>query len=136
SDLGQASGNPHLTMVFGAFATLGVILGAAYMLWMVQKVFFGGLTHRENQGLHDLSLREFATVTPFLVLVLVMGLMPQPFLDRINPSTERFIQRAELGFPGSQVRPGDVQISVMGLPPAGLAAAPNAPMPGPLADRR
>jgi len=125
-----------LGIAFGALATLGVILGAAYMLWMVQKVFFGPLTHRENQGLTDLSLREFATVAPFLVLVLVMGLMPQPFLDRINPSTERFIQRAELGFPGSQVRPGDVQISVMGLPPAGLAAAPNAPMPGPLADRR
>jgi NADH-quinone oxidoreductase subunit M len=126
----------NLGIAFGALATLGVILGAAYMLWMVQKVFFGPLTHRENQGLTDLSLREFATVAPFLVLVLVMGLMPQPFLDRINPSTERFIQRAELGMPGSQVRPGDVQISVMGLPPAGLAAAPNAPMPGPLADRR
>jgi NADH-quinone oxidoreductase subunit M len=125
-----------LGLAFGALATLGVILGAAYMLWMVQKVFFGPLTHRENQGLTDLSLREFATVAPFLILVLVMGLMPQPFLDRINPSTERFIQRAELGIPGSQVRPSDVQISVMGLPPAGLAAAPNAPMPGPLADRR
>ncbi|HYO73463.1 MAG TPA: NADH-quinone oxidoreductase subunit M [Archangium sp.] len=125
-----------LGMAFGAFATLGVILGAAYMLWMVQKVFFGPLTHRENQGLTDLNLREFATVAPFLVLVLVMGLMPQPFLDRINPSTQRFIQRAELGLPGSQVRPGDVQISGMGLPPAGLAAAPNAPTPGPLADRR
>jgi NADH-quinone oxidoreductase subunit M len=125
-----------LGIAFGALATLGVILGAAYMLWMVQKVFFGPLTHRENQGLTDLSLREFATVAPFLVLVLVMGLMPQPFLDRINPSTQRFIQRAELGIPGSQVRPSDVQISVMGLPPAGLAAAPNAPMPGPLADRR
>ncbi|KFA86947.1 complex I subunit 4 family protein [Archangium violaceum] len=125
-----------LGLGFGAFATLGVILGAAYMLWMVQKVFFGPLTHRENQGLTDLNLREFATVAPFLVLVLVMGLMPQPFLDRINPSTERFLQRAELGIPGSQVRPSDVQISVMGLPPAGLAAAPNAPTPGPLADRR
>ncbi|WP_375770818.1 NADH-quinone oxidoreductase subunit M [Archangium gephyra] len=125
-----------LGLAFGAFATLGVILGAAYMLWMVQKVFFGPLTHRENQGLTDLSLREFATVAPFLVLVLVMGLMPQPFLDRIDPSTQRFIQRAELGIPGSQVRPSDVQISVMGLPPAGLATAPNAPTPGPLADRR
>ncbi|MFE8605725.1 complex I subunit 4 family protein [Archangium violaceum] len=125
-----------LGLGFGALATLGVILGAAYMLWMVQKVFFGPLTHRENQGLTDLNLREFATVAPFLVLVLVMGLMPQPFLDRINPSTERFLQRAELGIPGSQVRPSDVQISVMGLPPAGLAAAPNAPTPGPLADRR
>ncbi|MCY1074613.1 complex I subunit 4 family protein [Archangium lansingense] len=125
-----------LGMAFGALATLGVILGAAYMLWMVQKVFFGPLTHRENQGLTDLSLREFATVVPFLALVLVMGLMPQPFLDRINPSTERFIARGHLGIPGNQIQASDVQISVMGLPPAGLAAAPNAPTTGPLADRR
>jgi NADH-quinone oxidoreductase subunit M len=125
-----------LGMAFGALATLGVILGAAYMLWMVQKVFFGPLTHRENQGLTDLSLREFATVAPFLILVLVMGLMPQPFLDRINPSTERFITRANLGAPGSRVQASDARISVMGLPPADLAAAPNAPTTGPLANRR
>jgi NADH-quinone oxidoreductase subunit M len=126
----------NLGLGFGVLATLGVILGAAYMLWMVQKVFFGPLTHRENQHLTDLSLREFATVAPFLVLVAVMGLMPQPFLDRINPSTERFITRASLGAPGTQLRPADVQISVMGLPAADLAAAPNAQPSGPFADRR
>jgi NADH-quinone oxidoreductase subunit M len=116
----------NLGVVIGSLAVLGVILGAAYMLWMVQKVFFGPLTHRENQHLSDLSLREFATVLPFLLLVGVMGLMPQPFLDRINPSTERFITRANLGIPGSTVQPGEVQISVMGLPTADVAAAPTA----------
>ncbi|HEX8438667.1 NADH-quinone oxidoreductase subunit M [Archangium sp.] len=126
----------NLGLGFGVLATLGVILGAAYMLWMVQKVFFGPLTHRENQHLTDLSLREFATVAPFLVLVAVMGLMPQPFLDRINPSSERFITRANLGAPGNQLRPADVQISVMGLPAADLAAAPTAQPSGPFADRR
>jgi NADH-quinone oxidoreductase subunit M len=125
-----------LGLAVGVLAALGVILGAAYMLWMVQKVFFGPLTHRENQHLSDLSLREFATVLPFLLLVAVMGLMPQPFLDRINPSTERFITRANLGAPGSKVQPGDVQITVMGLPPAGMAAAPTAQPSGQLADRR
>jgi NADH-quinone oxidoreductase subunit M len=126
----------NLGLGVGALATLGVILGAAYMLWMVQKVFFGPLTHRENQHLTDLSLREFATVAPFLALVAVMGLMPQPFLDRINPSSERFITRANLGAPGTQLQPADVQISVMGLPAADLAAAPNAQPSGPFADRR
>jgi NADH-quinone oxidoreductase subunit M len=126
----------NLGMGLAAVSVLGVILGAAYMLWMVQKVFFGPLTHRENQHLTDLSLREFATVLPFLVLVLVMGLMPQPFLDRINPSTERFITRASLGIPGNNVQPDQVQISVMGLPASNLAAAPNAQPTGPLADRR
>jgi NADH-quinone oxidoreductase subunit M len=125
-----------LGLGLAAVSVLGVILGAAYMLWMVQKVFFGPLTHRENQHLTDLSLREFATVLPFLILVLVMGLMPQPFLDRINPSTERFITRASLGIPGNDVQPDQVQISVMGLPASNVAAAPNAQPSGPLADRR
>ena len=125
-----------LGLGFGVLAATGVVLGAAYMLWMVQKVFFGPLTHRENQGLRDLNLREFATVVPFLVLVLVMGLMPQPFLDRINPSTTRFISRASLGTPGSAVQPDEVRIQVMGLPAAGLAATPPSPSALPLADRR
>jgi NADH-quinone oxidoreductase subunit M len=105
------------------------------MLWMVQKVFFGPLTHRENQGLTDLSFRELATVAPFLVLVLVMGLMPQPFLDRLNPSSQRFITRANLGAPGSNVQPSEVRISVMDLPATDLAAAPTAQPSGPLAGR-
>ncbi|MFL5356033.1 NuoM family protein [Archangium sp.] len=126
-----------LGLGFGVLGALGVILGAAYMLWMVQKVFFGPLTHRENQHLSDLSLREFATVAPFLVLVLVMGLMPQPFLDRLNPSSERFVTRAHVGIPGSQVQPSDVRMTVIGLPPSsGVATAPTAQPAGPLADRR
>ena len=111
---------------FGVFATVGVILGAAYMLWMVQKVFFGPLTHRDNQGLNDLNAREFVTVLPLLVLVVVMGLKPQPFLERLNPSTERFVSRASLGVPGNQIQSDAVRIKVMDLPPSA----------GPLADRR
>jgi len=126
----------NLGVGIASVSVLGVILGAAYMLWMVQKVFFGPLTHRENQHLSDLSLREFATVLPFLILVLVMGLMPQPFLDRINPSTERFITRASLGIPGNNVQADQVQISVMGLPASDVAVAPTAQPSGPLAARR
>ncbi|MFP2930162.1 NuoM family protein [Pyxidicoccus sp. 3LG] len=129
SDLGAAAGNPHLTLVFGAFATLGVILGAAYMLWMVQKVFFGGLTHRENQHLRDMNLRETLTVLPFIILVGVMGLMPQPFLDRISPSTDRFLARARVGTPGAAFQADQVRVEVMALPSSPTAAGPSAPLP-------
>jgi NADH-quinone oxidoreductase subunit M len=121
----------NLGLGFGALATLGVILGAAYMLWMVQKVFFGSLTHRENQFLKDMNLREFITVAPFLVLVLVMGLQPQPFLDRLAPSTNRFIARASVGTPGATPDASKLQVEVMPLPEK-TAAAPSHPS-GPLA---
>jgi NADH-quinone oxidoreductase subunit M len=115
-----------LGFIIGALATLGVILGAAYMLWMVQKVFFGSLTHRENQFIPDMNLREFSTVLPFLALVLVMGLMPQPFLDRLAPSTNRFIARASVGTPGASVDQSQLPVEVMSLP-AKTAAAPSRP---------
>ncbi|NVJ02610.1 NADH-quinone oxidoreductase subunit M [Myxococcus sp. AM009] len=129
SDLGEAAGNAHLTAVFGGFATLGVILGAAYMLWMVQKVFFGGITHRENQHLTDMNLREGLTVLPFIVLVAVMGLQPQPFLDRLAPSTDRFLARARVGTPGAELQEDRLRVEVMALPSRQVVAAPSAPVP-------
>jgi len=84
----------NLPMAIGVLAATAVVLGAAYMLWMVQKVFFGQLTHDENRGLKDLSRREVVTALPFIVLILVMGLRPQPILDLLNPSTERYLERA------------------------------------------
>src|SRR5262249_29163555 len=64
--------------------------------WMVQKMFFGPVSRKENQGLQDLNLREIATALPFIVLVLVMGLKPQPLLDVINSSTDHYVAPATL----------------------------------------
>ena len=83
----------NLPLWMGVLAATGVILGAAYMLWMVQRVFFGQLTNPENQQLKDLNLREIAAALPLVVLVLVMGVRPQPILVVLNSSTERFIAR-------------------------------------------
>ncbi|MFN0061600.1 MAG: NuoM family protein [Myxococcaceae bacterium] len=81
---------------YGLFAATGIILSAAYMLWMVEKVFFGPLNQPENQALKDLSGREKFAVVPFLVLILWMGLLPQPFLDRLAPSAEKFVARGRV----------------------------------------
>jgi NADH-quinone oxidoreductase subunit M len=81
----------------GVVASTAVVLGAAYMLYMVQKVFFGPVTHQENLGLLDINKRELFAVAPFIALIVIMGLRPQPFLDVINHSTERFISRAQVG---------------------------------------
>jgi NADH-quinone oxidoreductase subunit M len=85
---------------WAAIATTGVILSACYMLWMFQRVIFGPVTHEENRGLADLSLRERLVFAPLLVLIFWMGLMPQPFLDRMQPSLDRMLavsqQRAEM----------------------------------------
>ena len=78
--------------VWAAVATTGVILSACYMLWMFQRVVFGPVTHEENRGLKDLSLRERLVFAPLIVMIVWMGVMPQPFLDRMQPALDRTLE--------------------------------------------
>ena len=70
-------------------ATLGVILSAAYMLWLIQRVFYGPLSTTVNPSAQDLRIGELAVLWPYAVLMLVMGVTPTLFLraieDRTNP---------------------------------------------------
>ncbi len=116
-----------LPLWISLLATTAVILGAAYMLWMVQKVFFGPLTHAENHGLKDLSHRELISMLPLAALILFMGLQPQPFLDKLAPSVERFVARASVGLPHVQPVPA-AQLRIQGAElPSLIAAKPTAP---------
>lgn len=76
---------------FAGVATLGVILAAVYLLVMFEKVFLGPLTHEENRGLKDVSLREIVVLAPILVVIFWIGLYPKFFFALINPSVERLV---------------------------------------------
>jgi NADH-quinone oxidoreductase subunit M len=76
-------------------AASGVILGATYMLWCFQRMMFGPLQNEANKGLKDVTGRELAYLLPLVVLAFVMGLFPQPFLDRLEPSVNEFVSRME-----------------------------------------
>jgi NADH-quinone oxidoreductase subunit M len=107
----------QLPMWLAVLASTGIILGAGYMLWMVQRVFFGPLVQVENAKLRDLDLRELVTAVPFAVLVLVMGLSPQFFLDRLQPSADRYVARAQVGM-NVPARPEQLRVTVIPLPEA------------------
>jgi len=77
---------------WAAIAASGVILSACYMLWMFQRVIFGPVTHEENRNLKDLSLRERLVFAPLLILIFWMGVMPQPFIDRMQPALNRTLE--------------------------------------------
>jgi NADH-quinone oxidoreductase subunit M len=68
------------------FAGTGVIFAAVYLLWMIQRVFFGKVTNAKNKKLVDLSWREIGLIAPLLVLMVVMGVYPAPFLNRAKDS--------------------------------------------------
>ncbi len=86
--LGSFERSPWMT----AAAATGVVLGAVYMLWMVQRVLFGPLENEENKGLSDLTWREWAYLAPILVLIVVMGVLPGPFLAVLEPSVDRILE--------------------------------------------
>ena len=73
-------------------ATTGIILGAAYMLYLFRRVIFGKLEKPDLKGILDLEPREVAIFAPLLVLVLWMGLWPQPFLDVMDVSVANLLQ--------------------------------------------
>jgi NADH-quinone oxidoreductase subunit M len=72
--------------VWTAFAALGVILSAVYLLWMFQKVMFGPNSNPKNQRLRDLSAREVMVFVPIVIAAFWLGIFPSTFLDRIDPA--------------------------------------------------
>ena len=84
--------------VWAAFAATGIVLGAAYMLWLYQRTMFGEVDNPKNEGLSDLSLREFATFTPLLILAVWIGLYPKPFIDRLDTSVDRVMVRVNSAY--------------------------------------
>jgi NADH-quinone oxidoreductase subunit M len=78
---------------FAIIGALGVILSAVYMLWMYQRVMFGEMTHEANKQLTDLTLREIVVLVPVVLVIIWMGLYPQPFLKRLEASTRAIVER-------------------------------------------
>jgi NADH-quinone oxidoreductase subunit M len=78
---------------WAAFAGSGVVLGAAYMLYLYQRTMFGKVENPKNERLLDLSHREFATFAPLLVLAVWMGIYPAPFLRRLETSVQHIMAR-------------------------------------------
>ena len=76
-----------------AFASLGIILAAAYLLWMIQRVAFGTPHPHMLPKLRDLNLREMTSLVPLAVLIFLIGLFPNPMLTRMHASVEKVIAR-------------------------------------------
>jgi len=73
---------------YGIIGATGVIWSACYLLWMYQRVFFGKVTHLENNALPDLSALEQLALWPTAVAALVMGVAPLLWLNIIDPAVQ------------------------------------------------
>lgn len=83
--------NSQIGPLFALLAVSGVVLGAVYMLDVVQKVFFGPSTNPRNKHLDDLNDREWTGLAPLIAAIFLIGLFPMYFRDRIDPSVRSFL---------------------------------------------
>ena len=101
----EAPGMPVLTII----ATTGVILAAVYLLWMLSRMFFGPLTTEANRNMSDLNCRELVILVPMALLMVLLGLMPQPFLKVSEPAATRLIEVIEEKRAYAEIDDADLQ---------------------------
>jgi NADH-quinone oxidoreductase subunit M len=89
--VGSWSFRPWMVVV----SSLGVILAAGYVLWMVKRVFYGEVTNPRNLGLPDLSVREATVLVPLVALAIVMGVASPAFTRRIEPSVDALVRHVK-----------------------------------------
>jgi NADH-quinone oxidoreductase subunit M len=106
---------------WAAAAASGMVLGAAYMLWLYQRTMFGKIGEPANAAMGDLTFRELSTLVPLAVLAVWIGLYPAPFLLRLEPTMARVITRLEPGY-----APAFAKVPGCGAPGT-TASAPSAP---------
>jgi NADH-quinone oxidoreductase subunit M len=88
-------GSLHQRAVYAALAAVGVVLAAVYLLWMYQRVFLGEITNDKNKSLLDCSALEKFILTTVVVVILAMGIYPQPFLRRMDHSVDAVMSRVQ-----------------------------------------
>jgi len=93
SNVLSAVGGTNWNYIATMLAGTGVIFAAVYLLWMVQRVFFGKVTNSKNRTLADLSWREIGLMIPLLFLMVFMGVYPKPFLARSEAAIKQIQER-------------------------------------------
>jgi NADH-quinone oxidoreductase subunit M len=88
---------------YAALAVIGIVLGAAYMLWLYQRVMFGKLENPLNKALPDLNLREVATFVPLVILAFWIGIYPTYFTRYLDEPVNAIVERVRTDYQKSVV---------------------------------
>ncbi|HVT46013.1 MAG TPA: NADH-quinone oxidoreductase subunit M [Thermoanaerobaculia bacterium] len=88
-------GAANRSIVWAVFAAVGIVLGAAYLLWLYQRVFWGPLDNPANQQLSDVNGREILTLVPLVILMFWIGLAPRPFFEIIEQPVQYLVEKVD-----------------------------------------
>src|SRR5689334_9688023 len=111
--------------VWAAWAVPGVILAAAYLLWLYQRVFFGKVENPKNEKLVDLNARELATFLPLVAVALWIGLYPKPFYEILQQPVNQLVETVRPDYPGLNNKAVNASVQpAAAVPVTGASAVP------------
>jgi NADH-quinone oxidoreductase subunit M len=93
--LGAANSVAFGTMWYAVLAAIGIVLGAAYLLWLYQRVFWGPLDNPENQHVPDVNKRELGLMLALVAVMVWIGVYPKPFFDFIEKPVDYVVRKVE-----------------------------------------
>jgi len=88
----------EVNRAWAAFAVSGVILGAAYLLWLYQRTMLGQVTNKKNLFLPDLNLREWAVFLPLMAWAVWIGVYPKPYFEILEKPVNQLVERVRPGY--------------------------------------
>jgi NADH-quinone oxidoreductase subunit M len=88
--------------IWAAFAVTGVILGAAYLLWLYQRTMLGQVTNGKNLLIPDMSLREIVVFLPLIASAVWIGVYPKPLFDVLRQPVSEIVERVRPGYFAAQ----------------------------------
>lgn len=83
----------HTSVTYAVFAVLGIVLGAAYMLWLFQRTMFG--TPEAADHMRDMNYREIGYLLPLVILMFWIGLYPRPYLNLMQPTVNHYVAKMQ-----------------------------------------
>jgi NADH-quinone oxidoreductase subunit M len=104
---------------WAAWGVIVVVLGAAYLLWLYQRVMFGNVTHPENEGLPDLNGREYVTLGTLILLAFWIGIYPAPLFKILDKPVQNLVVKFT---PDYYNAPQNAGVPPKTLPPASVPA--------------
>jgi len=98
-------GTFEVSKLWAGLAVIGIVLGAAYMLWLYQRTMFGPITNPKNEKLADLNWRELATLVPLVIWAFWIGLYPKPYFRVLEQPVAQIVQRVRPDYYAKRAAP-------------------------------
>jgi len=95
-------GTYEVNIRYVAWAVIGIVLGAAYLLWLYQRVMFGPVTNPANEHMADLNAREYATLIPLIILCFWIGIYPKPLFRVLDRPVQEIVEQVNPGYFGAE----------------------------------